>query len=296
MGRRGVSHHLRGEHAAKTFEELGVTCAFLGANKSWTSFAPLSEIEGAAIAQALGVSVVQIWSDDDAGANIAFYAPDGWTAELPITHDADGISASDRALLAELTRRKIVTRAQSANLASILADARVDRREWLAGDGLEEVFGVPAATPMPLPCSPELLAELAPSAEIVKPLRRRTLARGTTAPPPPAPVVAVDRDVLALHVHYWTHIFQMNGWKLYNRYKKHLPAERRREVDRLCDLVAMGTDDETALPRAVERILSAIWTDDDWRAAIRDPRLAADEPLDADQRAEWQRLLGAGSR
>jgi hypothetical protein len=296
MGRRGVSHHLRGEHAAKTFEQLGVTCAFLGANKSWTSFAPLSEIEGAAIAQVLGASVVQIWSDDDAGANIAFYAADGWTAELPITHDADGVSASDHALLAELTRRKLVTRTQAAKLASTLADVHIDRKQWLAGDHLEDLLGVPAATPLPLPCSAELVVELAPTAEIVEPLRRRTLARGTTAPPPPSPIAAIDRDVLALHVHYWTHIFQMNGWKLYNRYKKHLPAERRREVDRLCELVAVGSDDDTALPRAVERILSAIWADDDWRAAIRDPQLVADEPVDPDELATWNRLLSAGSR
>lgn len=82
----------------------------------------------------------------------------------------------------------------------------------------------------------------------------------------------------------------MNGWKLYNRYKKHLPAERRREVDHLCNHVAMGSD-RAEIQGAVEQILSTIWAADDWGAAIRDPELVAAEPLDPSQRADWQRRL-----
>ena len=46
---------------------------------------------------------------------------------------------------------------------------------------------------------------------------------------------------------------------------------------------------------AVEAILMAVWTADDWSAAIREPRLAADEPLDAEKLADWQRRLAQGS-
>jgi hypothetical protein len=107
---------------------------------------------------------------------------------------------------------------------------------------------------------------------------------------PRAVSASVDPHVLALHLHYWTELFQMNCWRLYNRYKKHLPAERRREVDELCNHVAMGSDGEV-IQRAVEQILATIWTADDWDAAIRDPELVAAEPLDARQRADWQRRL-----
>jgi hypothetical protein len=62
----------------------------------------------------------------------------------------------------------------------------------------------------------------------------------------------------------------MNSWKPYKRYQKHLPAERRREVDQLCDLVALGGE-PGELERAVEAILTAVWSADDWNVAIREP-------------------------
>lgn len=54
--------------------------------------------------------------------------------------------------------------------------------------------------------------------------------------------------------------FQCNCWNLYNRYKKHLPAERRREVDALCNLVVIGSEPDE-VEHAVEAILGSnrIW-------------------------------------
>jgi len=40
-------------------------------------------------------------------------------------------------------------------------------------------------------------------------------------------------------------------------------------------------------------ILARIWKADDWAAAIRDPQLAHNEPLNREQLAEWQRMLAA---
>jgi hypothetical protein len=82
----------------------------------------------------------------------------------------------------------------------------------------------------------------------------------------------VDPAILALHVYYWTEIFQMNGWKLYHRYKKHLPAARRREVDQLCEQVALGAE-PGEIERTVSTILTAVWSDDNWDAAIRGHRV-----------------------
>lgn len=72
----------------------------------------------------------------------------------------------------------------------------------------------------------------------------------------------------------------MNGWKLCIRYKKHLPAPARGR-----------RSDAAVIRRSVEQILTSIWAADDWDPAIRDPELVASEPLDASQRADWQRRL-----
>jgi hypothetical protein len=55
-------------------------------------------------------------------------------------------------------------------------------------------------------------------------------------------------------------------------------------------MIMTGAEPEQ-IETAVESILTAIWSADDWAAAIRDPQLAADEHLDAKQLAEWQRRL-----
>ncbi len=308
MGRRGVSYHVRGTHSTKTFELLGTPCAVLASNRSWTSFAPLDDPPpGEALARALAEPVLEIWSDDDAGTTLAFFAPDGWSAELsiPLDVEPEPPGTADRALLARLAKVKILPRARGTKLAARLARGR--RGAWLASNGVEKLLGVPFEDPLPVPLSEPLLRRLGISAPIVRPAGRtarpkakaKAKAKATTkasanAKPkrtvPSAARANVDARVLALHVHYWTELFQMNGWKLYNRYKKHLPAERRREVDELCNHVVMGSDADD-IQRAVEQILATIWTADDWDAAIRDPALVAAEPLDARQLADWQRRL-----
>ena len=309
MGRRGVSYHVRGKVSPKAFEHVDTPCVVLASNRGWTSFAPLGEPPtGETLSRALAAPVLEIWCDDDAGTTLAFFAPDGWSAELPIPLGVapEPPGPADRALLARLAKAGIVTRAQGTKLAAQLASG--PRAAWLGGNGVEKLLGVPFPDPLPIPLSESFLRQRGIAAKIVKPVRRTASAarpkaktkakakaktKAKAKPTPPRTTNAtVDARVLALHVHYWTELFQMNGWKLYNRYKKHLPAERRREVDQLCNHVAMGSD-SADVQRAVEHILATIWTADDWDAVIRDPEIVASEPLDASQRADWQRRLGA---
>lgn len=303
MGRRGATYHVRGKHQAKAFERLGTPCVVLASNRSWTSFAPLGDPPaGDVLSRALAAPVLEIWSDDDAGTTLEFFAPDGWSGELPIPLgvEPEPPGPADRKLLARLAKIGIVTRARATKLAAQLA--RGPRDAWLEGNGVEKLLGVPFEDPLPVPLSEPLLRRIGISAKIVRPTRHAERAVRPAAKAkgkatakakravPHAMGASIDPHVLALHVHYWSELFQMNGWKLYNRYKKHLPAERRREVDQLCNHVAMGSDG-AEIQRAVEQILSTIWAADDWDAAIRDPELVAVEPLDPSQRADWQRRL-----
>jgi hypothetical protein len=78
----------------------------------------------------------------------------------------------------------------------------------------------------------------------------------------------------------------MNNFKLYNRYKKHLPAPERPDVDRLCDAVARG--DTAAIQKSVESILGRIWTSEEWDKVIRDPKLVDG---DEEEWAAWRARL-----
>jgi hypothetical protein len=75
----------------------------------------------------------------------------------------------------------------------------------------------------------------------------------------------VDPDVLALHVYYWT--------KLFNLMMTRSPA--------------------FDIERAIENILIAVWDAEDWNAVIRDPSLLSYEPRTPEELAEWRRLLDA---
>lgn len=170
----------------------------------------------------------------------------------------------------------------------------MDRR-----DGIETALGVPFTRPLWSPVTEPILRDKGLSVMIVQPstkAKTQAKAKAKAKAKPRAttnqlPREQIDPRVLALHLHYWSDLFQMNCWKLYNRYKKHLPAERRHDVDELCDHVALGND--VALCKGVEDILSAIWKADDWNAAIRDPELVRWEPLSAEQLADWQRRLAS---
>jgi hypothetical protein len=293
----GVSYHVRGAHTGREIAALGVACVVLGTNHWWTTFAIVDarELTMAAVVRELRSAVMQIGNADDDGRVLGFYAPDGWTAELTANQGEGGeLWPEDQKLLAELVRRDILTEAQRAALAAGLGQDPVTRDMWLMMSGVEQALEVPSLLSLPWECSAELVADLAPGVEIIaaaRPAKAKKAKPQARAPSPPA--AAVDRAVLALHVHYWAEIFQMNCWKLYNTYKKHLPAERRREVDQLIDLLGRSSwnPPPKELERMVEAILAATWHAADWNAAIRDPSLVDDEPTSPEQRAAWQRLL-----
>jgi hypothetical protein len=313
MGRRGVSYHLRGTHAPHHLGRAGVPIAILATNRSWVSFAPLGK-PPATLAPQLDAPVVTVWSDDDAGAVLSVEAPDGWDAEMTITIEDTvptkrarsgkltaahtPITEADEAFLDELVKRKILTGRQQIALVMKLRLSAKMRASWLARDGLEKLLGVPARDPLPSPLTPRLQQQLAPRATIVQPAKRATKPaasakrRATAKPAPTVKAPPIDPKELALHIHYWSELFQMNTWSLANRYKKHLPAERRREVETLLGYVAMGSEPGD-IERSVTAILGTIWAADDWAAAIRDPALIAHEPLDDLQRADWARRLRA---
>lgn len=306
MGRRGVTYHLRGAHAPEHFMRAGVPIAILGANRSWVSFAPIGK-PPETLARQLAGPVVTVWSDDDAGAVLSVETPDGWEAELSITIEDSvpqkrarsgkltaahtPVTPADEAFLEELVRRKILTGRQRIALAMKMRLSAKSRASWLAKDGLEKLLGVPARTPLPSPLTSRLHRQLVPDALIVlpaKPVKTKMVKKKSAAP---TKVAAIDPKELALHIHYWSELFQMNTWTLANRYKKHLPAERRREVETLLGYVGMGAE-PGQIERAVTAILGSIWAADDWATVIRDPALIAHEPLDDAQRADWARRLG----
>ncbi|APR82874.1 Hypothetical protein A7982_08223 [Minicystis rosea] len=98
-----------------------------------------------------------------------------------------------------------------------------------------------------------------------------------------------ERAVVDLHVHYWTHVWSMNNFTLYNRYKKHLPAPARREADRLANAAALGNDEE--IRGIVEGILEQTWDKEDWSTFIRSPKLD-DDGTDPSEAKAWRALVG----
>jgi hypothetical protein len=291
MGRRGTSYHARGQHTAEQFATIGVSCAIIAVNNRWATFAVLDEIDTASIAAALDSVVLRIDADDDHGSHVSFFAPDGWSAELVVELVPDDLTlaSADRDLLAELTRRDVLTDGQCARLQEQL-EKLGNRSDWLEQDGLEKELGVADARPLPVPVTRDALKALGSEVEIIKP-RKQAAKKATKLCPLPTPG-PIDPRVLAVHIYYWRNVFEMNGWVLYNKYKKHLPAERRREVDHLVDLSVRGGE-PGELAQEVERILSAVWLSADWAAAVRDPRLARDETLSSDRLAAWELQLNS---
>jgi hypothetical protein len=108
--------------------------------------------------------------------------------------------------------------------------------------GLEKLLDLPYSRPLPSDVPEAVLRDRLPEDAIV--LEPATVARGKTkarkatkpaASKPLAPSKEsgseTERATLELHCEYWRTIFCLNNWKLYNRYKKHLPADQRRDVD-----------------------------------------------------------------
>ena len=98
---------------------------------------------------------------------------------------------------------------------------------------------------------------------------------------------ARERAIIDLHFYYLTNVWSLNDWKVYSRYKKHLPKESRFEVDQLVDLMMKHLPRE--MRAKLEAIFAAVWDAEDWLAVLRSDELATD--LDADQRDAWRRKL-----
>jgi len=83
----------------------------------------------------------------------------------------------------------------------------------------------------------------------------------------------------------------MNSWKLYTRYKPHLPASRRAEVDALVSALVAREESDEELQGRLEAILVDTWDAEDWDAFIRNPKLLEDEVLSEEQLDDWKRRL-----
>lgn len=295
MGDRGVTNHLKmpAREATKELATFGVPVAVLASNAAWTSFVPIDgaslDLRGAA--RILDVPVITIGFDDDAGVVADFFAPDGWHGQLSVPFpEPYAFSPEDARLLGALRERGFVTAPMADDLARGLRSAPDALDAWLRAHDLERTLDLPCIEPMPARCTRRLLGQIAPDATIVEPSAARARSARPVTRTAAAPARAfspAEHAVIDLHYVYLTQIWSMNDWKLYNRYKKHLPAERRKEVDGFITLF-MNQAPDTAVRAALEAILAAAWDAADWDAVIRDPALLAYEAYDRD---EWQALL-----
>jgi hypothetical protein len=306
MGERGCTHHIRRTDPARLEElltGLGGRYGIVGSNGEWTSFVPLGEdpLETAAIARLAGAVVTSMWFDDDAGASLGLAGPDGWRAELAVSleeagDEAGAPSGQDPRLVDRMVERGVLDAERGAELIAALARPAGERERWVRSHGLEEILGFPATAPLPVPCTEELFAELEPEG------RRFGAGRPWPAPEPEsncaavagAPRRLVPGAVVDLHFHYLARMWTLNGWRLYSRYKKHLPAERRREVDALVDLI-MRDHPEGEIRAAIEDILGSTWDAEDWVAVMREPKILDDATRDPEERETLARLLEAAS-
>jgi hypothetical protein len=96
-----------------------------------------------------------------------------------------------------------------------------------------------------------------------------------------------ERAIIDLHFHYLANVWALNDWKVYYRYKKHLPPESRFEVDTLVDLMMRGQP--TLMREKLESIFAAVWDADDWLAVIANEELAGD--LDVEDRNAWRQRV-----
>jgi hypothetical protein len=106
-------------------------------------------------------------------------------------------------------------------------------------------------------------------------------------PPPTRTWSPRERVIIDLHFYYLTNVWSLNDWKVYHRYKKHLPAESRFEVDTLVDL--MMRDLPKLMRDKLEAILAVVWDAEDWLAVIAHDELARD--LDAADQNAWRQRV-----
>jgi hypothetical protein len=289
VGDRGRVVHVRVSGGAASLKAAGPTYTELATNRRWTSLAPLDfdDFDGAAFAAAVGADVVQVWFDDDAGVMLQVDGADGFAGQLSVDFfDAGGAGIQDRRFIDAIVRRKLLTAAAARDLKKWLDEPPKKRDAWIRRHGLEKTCGFP------------FTETFQPSAA---PARNPAPARGPSPSPSeddwtvPLPrryrLPDAARPTLDLHVFYWTEVWSMNTFTLYNRYKKHLPAADRGLVDELANAAAMGTTAE--IPSRVEHILQKTWEAEDWGAFIRSPKV--DDPgTDDDTARRWREMTGRG--
>lgn len=297
MGARGHTVHVLGGNLGEALADAGQRIAVLGCNEQWTTFVPtdVSSFDDSEVSKALDRALLHVWFDDDAGISVRAYASGEFLGEMSVlTEDAD-VSASDVSFIEVLETRGVLRPRQRSALLERLSEP-TGRREWVLEHGVENLLELPFYDPVPSELPERELRERLPAgAAIVEPRKgarakssnvKARRARTTSTRelgPTKASWTAEEEVTLELHREYWATVFSLNNWKLYNRYKKHLPADERRDVDQLCGAIALGNDD--ALPGLVKSILARIWSCEDWDAVIRDPAL-----FDGDERV-WRAWL-----
>jgi len=295
MGERGHTFHVLDGSLGSEVAGAGQRVAILATNERWTTFVPTnaSTFDAEAASRVLDRTLVHVCFDDDAGLTLLVYRSGDLVGELSLpTEDAE-LSDSDVELTATLEELGVLSGGDGARLMKRMSDA-AGVREWTMAHGVEKLLELPYFSPVPLVPERALLPLLPATATIVEG-RRENAARGATRkprasksagvtkmPPPKTTWSDDERATVDLHCEYWTTVFSLNNFALANRYKKHLPAEHRRMVDRLCEAVTFG---DSELPELVQGILARIWSCADWDAVIRDPAL-----IDGDE-AVWNAWL-----
>jgi hypothetical protein len=285
MGERGHTLHVLDGNARDALARVGRRLAVLGCNERWTTFVPIdaSAFDDEGASKIVDRTLLHVWFDDDAGLAVQVYVSGTFVGELSLPGDDPSVTDADVDLARRLEELELLSRSQRAALLKRISDAS-GLRAWTMNHGFERFLGLPCTTPMPTDASEQELRRLLPeSAIVVEPTKtggrgaktRTRKPKAAVASKPPAPPKESwserERATLELHCEYWRTVFSMNNWKLYNRYKKHLPPDERRDVDELCNAVASGNDEELAA--RVKGILARIWSAEDWDKVIRDPQL-----------------------
>ena len=282
MGKRGVMMHVLGGEVLDELGAIGQPVAILDRNDRWTSFFPMdgerfSALEASA---ALRRVVAQVWFSSDSGVVLQVFDAGTDVGEISLP-GAGKASAADVDFIRALERLGVLDAYDAATLKARMADPPAILHEWTMDHGLEFLLDVPVVTPLPdalpaamvqnwLPDDAEIIQPDPEAARPTKPFQEPAATESGKAWTPQ------ERETVELHFEYWRRVWSLNNWRLYNLYKKRLPAARRREVDQLCDALDRG-DDATVLG-LVQSILASTWEAEDWDACIRDPGLEDNDP------------------